>query len=55
MFLYGDYLYTYSQEYKLPEKYEQTAYVNLESNCISYVCYEVTNENGLEKKSLQNQ
>ncbi len=39
MFLYGDYLYTYSQDYKLPEKYEQTAFVHLEGNYISYDCY----------------
>lgn len=52
MFLYGDYLYTYSQGYRIPEKYEQTAYINLETNCISYECYELSKEGILEYTKL---
>lgn len=39
LMLYGDYLYTHSQGYKHPEKYEQTAFVHLQGNIISYECY----------------
>ncbi len=51
LLLYGDYLYTYSQEYKLPEKYEQTAFVHLDGNYISYNCY-IPMEERFENVSL---
>ena len=37
--LYGDYLWTYENGYKLPEKYEQTAFYNEQGNIISYGYY----------------
>jgi len=37
--LYGDYLWTYENSYKLPEKYEQTAFYNERENIISYDYY----------------
>ena len=51
LLLYGDYLYTYSQGYKLPEKYEQTAFVHLDGNYISYNCY-IPMEERFENVSL---
>ena len=51
LLLYGDYLYTYSQGYKLPEKYEQTAFLHLDGNYISYNCY-IPMEEQFENVSL---